>query len=227
MKCSRLTFTLPALALEPAMTPWSPGSCSRRIVFRSQDQDTRYTHGYWGLQCSPFLSVNTEYMYFWHIYFSIYFHIYLSILKNLSLHQVVASLQDGPPWPCLLGFMPLSKRHRDYKKWKEIIGHPKFYWQKTGWENHTAANTYYLSRKRKDDPERRAKSNGESLQGRDRTKSQSMSFRHFLGCVSNCFGPPTAVCLPFPPFMNSSTLATLCLSHHRASACMLPGWGCW
>lgn len=189
--------TFPALALDSAITPWSPGSCSWRMVFRSQDLGTRYTHGYQGLQCSQFLLMNTvrEYMYFWYIYFSIYFYI-----EKLEFTPLVASLQDGPPWPCLLGFMPLSERHRDYKKWKEVIGHPKFYWQKTGWDNHTAANTYYLSWKKKDDPEGRAKSNGESLQGRDRTKSQSMSVQHFLGCISNCLDHWLLCTSHFPPY---------------------------
>lgn len=137
------------LALESAIMPWSPGSCSWRTVFRSQDLGTRYTPDY-----EVFNALNssqqTQRIHVFLKYLLLYLFIYLSILKTLNLHQVVASIQDDPPWPCLLGSMPLSERHRDCKKWKEAFGHPKFYWQETGWENHTAANTYYLSWRRKD-----------------------------------------------------------------------------
>lgn len=116
--------------------------------------------------------------------------------------------------PGLLRFMSLSERLKDCKKGEEAVWHPKFHWQKAGWENHPPANTYYLSCKRKDGPEGGAESNGESLWGRNRTKSQSISFwqswLHFkttmdqwLLCASH-----------FSPFMSRSMEVILCLSHH-------------
>lgn len=176
--------TFPALTLESAITPWSSGSCPWRIEFRSQDLGTRYTHDDWDLQCSQLRLVNTvrECMYFWHIYFSFY-------IEKLDFTPTGSQPPRWCPMTRLLGFTPLSERHRDCKKWKEVIGHPKFFWQKTGWENHTVANTCHLPWKRKDDPEGRDESSGESLQGRNRTKSL-FSWLHFkLPWITDCCVP--------------------------------------
>lgn len=51
------------------------------------------------------------------------------------------------------------KRRRDSSNWKEAVEPPKLFWQEASWENYSAADTCYLSWKKKDDSKARATEN--------------------------------------------------------------------
>lgn len=98
---------------------------------------------------------------------------------------------------CQLGL----KRPRQYK-----TKSPKFSWQEVGWENHSAANTCTLYWNRKDesedqDPESRAKSNGEFFQDFGiwsmNFGTWSKNVQHFPGWISELLWTrPALLCLP-------------------------------